>query len=683
MGKSKNKKADNNTFYFSGQSKQDDAAGRDPNRDDDEEDEDDDELQDNFIQFDAGKNIPEIIPPMPADDDHLDFGDGFDDDQGRGQWGNKLDFLFSCISVSVGLGNVWRFPYLCFKNGGGAFLIVYFIAMIFCGIPVFFQEVAIGQYLGSGGMTLVAQLCPLLKGVGIATMCLVFFLDIYYCVIIAWTFFYMIATFTAIPELPWDTCDGWWNTEYCYRATDNMTENDAMIKNHSKISQHHGENKTTTPVEEFWENRVLQMNAGIEHGLGSLNYELAGCLLLAWICVYLIIWKGLHSSGKIIWFTALFPYFVMSILLVRAVTLEGAMDGLLYYVAIDWTKLYAGKTWIDGATQIFFAYSVGMGALPALGSYNKFHHDCFRDAIITCIVNTMTCLLAGVLVFSILGYMAHVQETTIENVVNSGPGLVFLTYPDLVLKLPLSVMWAFIFFAMLLVLGIDSEFCNVEAIVTGLVDNYPQTLLKHRKLFTVGLCAFMFILGLPMCTNGGVFLFQLMDFYSCSGLSLLWVCFFQTIAIGWFFGADRFCDCVEQMTGHKPGLFWFLCWKYFAPAVMFAVFVFYVISYEPVTYGKDYEYPKWGEMMGLCMSFASMMWVPIYAIYYVLTQPGTIVENFYEGFKPKIKRMQNLAQPKTIHISESGVGLLTHNTSEYEMGRLHRPESFVTPHNEA
>ena len=93
-----------------------------------------------------------------------------------------------------------------FDDFSGAFLIVYFIAMTFCGIPVFFQEVAIGQYLGSGGMTLVAQLCPLLKGVGIATMCLVFFLDIYYCVIIAWTIFYMIATFTAIPDLPWDTC---------------------------------------------------------------------------------------------------------------------------------------------------------------------------------------------------------------------------------------------------------------------------------------------------------------------------------------------------------------------------------------------------------------------------------------------------------------------------------------------
>lgn len=666
------------TFYFPGQkAKSGSVNGASP--EDAVEEDEDEEMQDNFIQFDAGKNIPEIIPPLPADDDiDIEMAESGPE---RGQWGNKLDFLFSCISVSVGLGNVWRFPYLCYKNGGGAFLIVYFIAMTFCGIPIFFQEVAIGQYLGSGGMTLVAQLCPLLKGVGIATMVLVFFLDIYYCVIISWTFFYLIATFSAIPSLPWDTCDGWWNTQYCFRASDNITVNQEAISHHNQ-TVFHGHNKTTTPVEEFWEHRVLQQNLGMEHGLGGIQWELAGCLFLAWVCVYLIIWKGLHSSGKIIWFTALFPYFVMFILLVRAVTLDGAVDGLLYYVAVDWSKLQQGRTWIDGATQIFFAYSVGMGALPALGSYNKFHHDCFKDAIITCVVNTATCLLAGVLVFSILGYMAFVQNTTIDDVVNSGPGLVFLTYPDLVLKLPGSVIWAFIFFVMLLVLGIDSEFCNVEALVTGIVDNWPQTLLKRRRLFTVGLCGFMFCLGVPMCTNGGVYLFQLMDFYSASGMSLLWVCFFQTIAIGWFFGAHRFCDCVEQMTGHRPNMFWYLCWKYFAPAVMLAVFVFYCFSYEPVTYGEDYIYPKWAEYMGLCMSLASMLWVPVYAIYYLITQPGTFMENLKEGFKPNIKRMQTLAAPKTIHVSESGVGLLTHNSSEYEMGRLHRPESFVTPHGE-
>ena len=108
------------------------------------------------------------------------------------------------------------------------------------------------------------------------------------------------------------------------------------------------------------------------------------------------------------------------------------MAGLAYYIRVDWNKLLEGTTWIDGATQIFFAYSIGMGSLPALGSYNKFNHNCVRDSFITCVVNTLTCLLAGVLVFSILGYMAHIQDTTIHDVVNSGPGLVYLTYPDLV-----------------------------------------------------------------------------------------------------------------------------------------------------------------------------------------------------------------------------------------------------------
>eukprot|EP00096_Caligus_rogercresseyi_P015101 TRINITY_DN754_c1_g1_i6.p1 TRINITY_DN754_c1_g1~~TRINITY_DN754_c1_g1_i6.p1 ORF type:complete len:233 (+),score=52.33 TRINITY_DN754_c1_g1_i6:82-780(+) len=124
----------------------------------------------------------------------------------RGYWKNPWDFLFSCISVSVGLGNVWRFPYLCYKNSGGVFLIIYFITMIFCGIPIFLMEVAIGQYLGAGGMTTIGQICPILKGVGIATMVMVTFYNIYYCIIVAWSLFYFIASFVSIPGLPWDSC---------------------------------------------------------------------------------------------------------------------------------------------------------------------------------------------------------------------------------------------------------------------------------------------------------------------------------------------------------------------------------------------------------------------------------------------------------------------------------------------
>ncbi|XP_018302384.1 LOW QUALITY PROTEIN: sodium- and chloride-dependent GABA transporter 1 [Mycetomoellerius zeteki] len=561
-----------------------------------------------------------------------------EEDAERGGWDNKLDFLFSCISVSVGLGNVWRFPYLCYKNGGGAFLITYGIAMLFCGIPIFFQEVAIGQYLGAGGMSLVGQLCPLLQGVGYATMTIVFFLDVYYCIIIAWTLFYLISMFVNLPKVPWSGCGNWWNTNDCYDATHEGSE-------YGKINcSNSAENNTchhTTPVEEYWDRRVLGITSGIE-SIGKIQWELLGCLVIGWMLVYFIIRRGLHQSGKIIWFSALFPYVVLFILMLSP------------------------GPWIDGATQIFFAYSIGTGALPALGSYNKFHHNCYRDAIITCVVNTLTCLLAGCVTFSILGHIAQEQQTQVSEVVKSGPGLVFLTYPEVVLKLPGASLWAIIFFVMLLILGIDSEFCIVESFITGMVDYWPDTLRPHRIKFTIAICLIMFALGIPMITNGGIYIFQLMDFYSASGMSILWVCFFQTISISWIFGAQKFCDCIHQMMGIRLNKFWSICWVVLAPVIMLFIFVFQIVQYKPLKYGSNYEYPTWAEIVGVCLSLSSMIWIPGYALYYIISTPGSFKENVLKGLQPNIKSHAKLPKREksaVIPMSESSAGLITKNNS--------------------
>lgn len=570
----------------------------------------------------------------------------------RGGWNNKLDFLFSCISLSVGLGNVWRFPYLCYKNGGGAFLFTYTIAMILCGIPMFYQEVAIGQYLGSGGMTFVGQLCPIFKGVGYATMTIVFLLDVYYCIIIAWTFFYLVSTFTRLPDLPWSDCTDIWNTPSCQSES-----SPARLENSTEIS---------SPVEEFFDHKVLEISDGIEN-LEGMQWELFACLVVGWILVYAIIRKGLHQSGKIIWFTAIFPYVVLIGLLVRAVTLEGADAGLLYYITPRWEALASPGPWMDGATQIFFAYSIGCGALPALGSYNKFHHNCYKDALITCVINTLTSLLAGCVTFSILGHIAFTQDTNVGDVVKSGPGLVFLTYPEVVLKLPGAPIWAAIFFIMLILLGIDSEFCLVESFITGVVDNWSESLRPHRDKFTVAICIIMFLLGIPMVTHGGMYIFQLMDYYSASGMSLLWVCFFQTVAISWIFGVDKLCDCIEQMMGHRPNKFWTICWKYCAPFVMLAIFIFQCIEFQPLKYGGDYEYPLWANVIGFCISLSSMVWIPIYALYYCLSKPGTFVENFFHGLEPQYKPRRISLRDKQCGIflsSESSSGIeITPNSS--------------------
>ncbi|XP_025410954.1 sodium- and chloride-dependent GABA transporter 2-like isoform X2 [Sipha flava] len=609
----------------------------------------------------------------------------------REEWGNKLDFLFSCISVSVGLGNVWRFPYLCYKHGGGAFLVTYFIAMVFCGIPIFFQEVAIGQYLGSGGMTLVGKLCPILSGTGYATMTIVFLLDVYYCVIVAWTFFYLASCFLSFPDLPWESCNNWWNTENClmptsFNKTREYFSSDTIIrmfntmpsilnnnlepwnkvifnrsyapkeeffKNNSQftdfchtikllpiddlenftgigdnnsstsISQENGKlfnqlrqhciNVTTkTPAEEYWERRVLMLSSGIE--------DIGG--------------KGLSQSGKIVWFIAMFPYLIMGSLLIRAVTLEGAGEGIRYLITPRWESLMNSDTWIEGTTQIFFGYSVGVGTLPALGSFNQFHHNCYRDAVLTCVINTLTSIIPSLITFSILGFIATFQGSTVNDVVESGPGLVFITYPQVVLQLPGARIWAIIFFVMLAMIGIDSEFCNVESFITGLTDKWSKYLHAKRKTFTMSVCMGMFVLSSSMVTNGGMYIFQLMDMYSASGISLLWVCFFQTVAISWFFGADRFRECINQMLGFRPNLFWYICWVYLAPFVMITVFIFYVIKYEPVMYGTHYRYPWWGEGLGITISLMSMIWIPLYAVYYLMSEPGTLKQKLQRGLTP-------------------------------------------------
>merc|ERR1719186_1144393 len=119
----------------------------------------------------------------------------------RGTWSSQWDFAFSCIAYAVGLGNVWRFPYLCFKNGGGAFLIPYFFSMLVCGVPLFFLEVSVGQYLGVGGMSVVGQLAPIFKGVGYSAIMMVFLENVYYIIVVTWTLFYLFKTFS-VAQVP-------------------------------------------------------------------------------------------------------------------------------------------------------------------------------------------------------------------------------------------------------------------------------------------------------------------------------------------------------------------------------------------------------------------------------------------------------------------------------------------------
>ncbi|GFY57786.1 sodium-dependent dopamine transporter [Trichonephila inaurata madagascariensis] len=329
----------------------------------------------------------------------------------------------------------------------------------------------------------------------------------------------------------------------------------------------------------------------------------------------------LNSSGlQVVWFTALFPYVVLLVLLVRGCTLPGAAEGIKFYLTPDFSALADANVWVDAATQVFFSLGPGFGVLLAFASYNKFHNNVYRDALLTSAVNSATSFLSGFVIFSVLGYMAHKAHVEVKDVATEGPGLVFIVYPEAIATMPGSSFWSIMFFLMLLTLGLDSSFGGSEAIITALSDEYPL-LKRNREWFVAALFTFYFLIGLPSCTEGGAYVVQLLDRYA-AGYSILFAVFFEAIAVSWIYGIGRFSADIRQMLGFEVGSWWKFCWFFMAPLFIMMIIVYGLISYEPLSY-EAYEYPPWANVFGMAMAASSVLCIPFVAIYKLITTPGT------------------------------------------------------------
>ncbi|XP_070572803.1 sodium-dependent serotonin transporter-like [Ptychodera flava] len=545
--------------------------------------------------------------------------DSKESDGERQTWSKKIDFLLSVIGFAVDLGNVWRFPYICHKNGGGAFLIPYCIMAVFGGVPLFYMELSLGQYHHSGAISLWSKICPIFKGIGYALCVIDMYTSFFYNTIIAWAVYYLMSSFTS--QLPWTTCDNHWNTPNC-------TEISRINRSNENISQ------GSLPAAEFFERNVLQ--AHLAHGIddvGSISWQLAICLMAVFIIVYFSLWKGIKGSGKVVWVTATAPYIILSILLVRGVTLPGSREGILYYITPRWEPLLETGVWIDAAVQVFFSLGPGFGVILALASYNKFHNNCYRDALVTSSINCLTSFLSGFVIFSVLGFMAHKQGTDVSEVAAEGPGLVFVVYPEAIAAMPGSTFWAIIFFFMLITLGLDSTFGGLEAIITAFCDEYPKSIGKNREIFVGVLICCCYLGALPTTTYGGQFVIHLITEMG-AGVSLLVIVFLEAVVISWFYGAGRFAEEIKQMLGYKPGIFWRICWRFISPLFLLFIIIMTIVSWKPLAF-QNYSYPYWSIGIGWLVALSSIIMVPVYAVYRIIITPGTLKERLITAIKPE------------------------------------------------
>ncbi|KAH9513801.1 Sodium- and chloride-dependent glycine transporter 2, partial [Bulinus truncatus] len=485
----------------------------------------------------------------------------------RSQWGKQIEFVLTMIGYAVGLGNVWRFPYLCFKNGGGAFLIPYTLSLIFLGIPLFALECAFGQYGGKGPLS-IWSINPTFKGLGVSMVVASVLVFIYYDVIIAWGLRFLVASFTS--DLPWIKCHDCSCLLYdAKNLTEEMVEGLKFNNSLGIACPDLSINMTAdSPSELYYYKEILHDSGTIEES-GDVLWPLLLCNLVSFIVIFLVLLKGIESLGKVVYFTATFPYVLLTILLIRCAMLDGAYDGVLYYLTPKWDRLSDATAWSDAAVQIFFSLSCCMGGLVAMSSYNRFNNNIIRDAFVVPIVNCMTSFYAGFVVFSTLGYMAKIKGVPIEKVTAGGPGLAFIVYPEAIGSMPVSTLWAILFFIMLCILGFSTQFSAAETIMTSIIDEFPKffNTRKRQTLFRISVCAMGFILGIPMVTQGGSHLLNLVD-EAVLGFPLLLIGLFEYIVIIYLYGFKRFSEDIHAMLGRNPFVYFKATWIVISPLLL-------------------------------------------------------------------------------------------------------------------
>jgi len=433
-------------------------------------------------------------------------------------WSSRTTFLLAAIGSAVGLGNLWRFPYIAFKNGGGAFLVPYFVALLTTGIPLLMAEYAFGARSKTGAPHAMRKISPKVEWVGWWAILTGFVILTYYMAVMAWSWFYMIKS----PSIPW--------------AED---------------------------AKGYFFNSVLQISDGPMQ-IGGIIWPLALATLATWIICYLITRWGTKSVGAVVKWTVPLPYILLVILLVHGLRQMGSIEGLIYYLTPTWDVLTNPQVWMAAYGQVFFSLSLGFGVMIAYASYLKSKEDLPWQATFAGLANSATEFFAGFVVFAVLGALAAVTSVNITEVVAGGPGLAFVAFPMALAALPFAKFFSFVFFLMLLTLGIDSAFSLLEAATTAIQDRYPK-FRRGRILFV--LCLIGFLIGLLFVTNAGLYWLDIVDHWMNS-YGLVGVGLAEALILTFLLGTKKLKSELNAHTIRPVGLIWELSIWFITPIAL-------------------------------------------------------------------------------------------------------------------
>jgi NSS family neurotransmitter:Na+ symporter len=462
----------------------------------------------------------------------------------RPQWRSRMGFILAALGSAVGLGNIWRFSYLCYKNGGGAFLIPYAIALLTVGLPLMILELGVGHKMRGSPPLTFAKISRKWEWCGWwAVNCAMYGILLYYSAVIAWCLSYVFFSF----NLSWGA-----------------------------------------DPNDFFFNQYLQISAGPLQ-LGDLRvpimFSLLGVWFLSWLIVFFGVQKGVERANKI--FMPLL-FCLVAILVIWSVQLKGAGHGIAVYLKPNMALLKSPQVWIDAFSQIFFTLSLAFGIMIAYASYLPRKASIIKDALIITFGNSLFSFFSGFAVFGTLGYMAYATQQPISEVVNKSIGLAFVTYPQAISLMPaFKNLFGILFFASLVIAGLSSAVSLVETFCSAIIDKFN---FRRKSVVTVT-CLIGFVASIIFTAKSGLYWVDIIDHF-ITHYGLVTIGILECVIVAWILKTGKLKEHISRVSEIPFAGFWGKAWSVCIRFVTPLILVVLIINDLGVEFSKAYEgYP--------------------------------------------------------------------------------------------
>ena len=444
------------------------------------------------------------------------------------QWSSVFTFLMAMIGLTIGIGNIWRFSYVLYSNGGGSFFIPYVIAILIMGIPFLILEYGLGFSFKKSFSNLMNSIRPEFEIVAWMLVLFVFIVVTYYMIILGWDLVYLLNSFTF----------GWGNDPASFFST--------FVGGSSSLAS-----------------------------AGQIILPTLICTLLLWGVFWVVSVKDVDKGiGRIS--TVLIPvlFTIMIFIFVYAFTLPGFGMGVSTLFNPDWSALLNVHVWLAAFGQIIFSLSIGQAMVYTYASYLPENSKLIDEVLLVVIANSLYEIFIALGVFSILGYMSLSSSIPMNELISEGTGLIFIIFPQIFNSMgPIGHIIAPLLFISILFAGFTSSFALFEPLLSSLCDKFGWSRKKGVTILVIVACLATFIFS----TGISSYMVQMVDAF-VNEFGILILIAVQAIIFGWFYGVDKVMPVLNELSTIKVGKTWVFDIKYVLPVLLIVIWMFGIVE---------------------------------------------------------------------------------------------------------